>query len=96
MADVRIVKEHNLSLEEARTKVADFEGMLKKYGVKVKWSGNRGDIKGAGVSGAVELSSGSIAIHLKLGLLAKAAGIKADRLTASIEKRLNAAIDGTS
>jgi len=94
MADVKVVKEHNMSVEEARTKVGDFESMLKKYGVKVKWSGNRGEIKGAGVSGTVEVSSVNIAIHLKLGLLAKAAGIKADRLTSSIEKRLSTAIDG--
>ena len=91
MANVVVTQAHSLSVDEAKTKIADFEEMMGKYGVKAKWKGDRADLKGTGVSGTINVSSSEVQIELKLGMLAKAAGVDAARLEKSIAKRMEAA-----
>ena len=91
MATLNISEPHQLSPENAREKIKSFEEMLAKYRVKVKWKGDQADLKGTGVSGTIDVSSSDVKVVLKLGMLAKAAGIDPTRLEASIRKRLVAA-----
>lgn len=93
MADIHIKESHSLPVNEARERASSFEDMFSKYGIKPKWSGNSAKIKAPGVKGGVEVTSSDVTIDLKLGMLAKAAGIKSDKLEASIRKRLRAALD---
>ncbi len=92
MADVKVTQAHSMSTDDAKKAVASFEEMLTKYNVKTNWKGNKADLKGTGVSGSINVTDSSVAVVVKLGLLAKAAGVDADRLKSSIEKRLSAAL----
>jgi putative polyhydroxyalkanoate system protein len=94
MADVRVKQSHSLSRDDARQKMAGFEEMMKKYGVSAKWSGPHADLKGTGVKGSIDLSDRDVRVELKLGLLAKAAGIDPTRLEKSINRRLREAFEG--
>jgi putative polyhydroxyalkanoate system protein len=94
MAKVHVQESHNLSVEEAKRRAGAFEDMFKKYGVKPKWSGNKAKVKGPGVKGDVVVTDSDITIDLKLGMIAKAAGIKADKLEASIRRRIQEAMEG--
>lgn len=91
MADVRVTQPHNLSVEEAKSKMSDFEDMMKKYGVSAKWSGGHADLKGTGVKGGIDVTGNDVKVELKLGMLAKAAGIDSARLQSSISRRLKEA-----
>ncbi len=95
MADVRVTQPHSMSTDEAKSKVAGFEEMMAKYGVKAKWSGGHADLKGTGVKGSIDVSDRDVKVELKLGMLAKAAGIDASRLEKSIGRRLKDAFEGT-
>lgn len=71
MSTIAIEKQHTLGLAGARERVKKIEAKLKeRHGIAMTWqSDTRADIKATGVSGQVELSATSIAIHIKLGLL---------------------------
>ncbi|MGB5374869.1 MAG: polyhydroxyalkanoic acid system family protein, partial [Polyangiales bacterium] len=75
-------------------KLGGFEDMMKKYGVSAKWSGSHADLKGTGVKGAIDITDSDVRVELKLGMLAKAAGIDPDRLSKSIGRRLKEAFEG--
>jgi putative polyhydroxyalkanoate system protein len=92
MADVRVSKAHSFTPDEAIEKVKSFEDMLKKFGVKAKWKGQRADLKGTGVSGSIDVTASDVTVVVKLGMLAKAAGVDPARLQKSIEKRLDSAL----
>ena len=94
MTDVRITQNHTVSLDEAKQKLSSFEDMMKKYGVSAKWSGRHADLKGTGVKGAIDVTDTGVTVELKLGMLAKAAGIDPDRLQKSIGRRLKEAFEG--
>ncbi len=94
MSTIKVTQSHNLPLDQARDKLKDFEQSMSKYGVSAKWSGNKATLKGLGVSGGIALSPSEVGISLKLGMMAKAAGVDPARLQASIEKRLKAAFEG--
>ncbi|MCB9679984.1 MAG: polyhydroxyalkanoic acid system family protein [Alphaproteobacteria bacterium] len=94
MSSVRVRQPHTLSKSAAKDKLAGFEEMLKKYRVSLAWSGDKAAIKGIGVSGDVAVGDSAVDVEVKLGMLAKAAGIDAGRLQDSIAKRLKAAFEG--
>lgn len=94
MSKINVVQAHSVSLDEAREKLGDFEQTMGKYGVSLDWSGARARIKGVGVSGEVNVGSSDVRVDLKLGLIAKAAGVDAKRLQGSIERRLKSAFEG--
>lgn len=66
---------------------------MAKYGVSANWSGNKATLKGMAVSGGIDISPSKIDIAIKLGMMARAAGVDPARLQASIEKRLRAAFE---
>ncbi len=92
MADVKVVKSHSLSPDEAQEKLKSFEDMMTKYGVKANWSGKHADLKGTGVNGSIDVGESDVTVVVKLGMLAKAAGVDAKRLEQSIQKRLDSAL----
>ena len=92
MANVVVERAHSLSADEARKKLEPFEADIAKFGIKPEWKGNAAKLKGTGLSGEIRIEASKVVVELKLGMLAKAAGIKADKVKASIEKRLNAAL----
>lgn len=91
MSDIHVVEAHQSDIASAKEKVASFEDMLKKYRVKVVWKGNDAQLKGTGVKGGIQLDDTNVTVDVKLGMVARAAGIKADRLEQSIRKRLQKA-----
>jgi len=95
MAEVRVTESHSLQPADAIGKIQSFEEMLKKYGVKANWKGNSAKLKGTGVSGSIDVTGRDVTVVVKLGMLARAAGVKPDKLENSIRKRLRAAFDET-
>lgn len=91
MAEINITEPHALGAAEAKKKIADFEEMMGKYGVKANWSGNKATLKGMAAKGSIDISDTAATIVIKLGMMAKAAGVDANKLEASIRKRLKAA-----
>jgi putative polyhydroxyalkanoate system protein len=94
MSHLTVRQPHSLSTDEARRRLASFEEMLAKYGVKLNWKGDRAEIDGTGVSGGAVVTKSDVTIEIKLGFLARAAGVDADKLRGSVEKRLAAALAG--
>ncbi|MCA9635367.1 MAG: polyhydroxyalkanoic acid system family protein [Myxococcales bacterium] len=94
MSEIKVSQPHNVSVDEARQKVQEFESMVQKYGVSSKWSGNKADLKGTGVSGSITIQPKSVDVVIKLGMMAKAFGVDPVKLKSSIEKRLKAAFEG--
>lgn len=93
MSDVRVEEPHHLDPNEAKARVASFEEMMKKYGVAATWNGLQAKLKGTGVQGTIEVDESLVRVHLKLGMLARAAGVDPARLEGSIRKRIKAALD---
>lgn len=96
MSKISIDQKHTLSKDEAKNRLSVFEEQLGKYGVKLDWSGYKANVKGTGVSGGAEVKDDNVNITLKLGFLAKAAGVDSDKLEASIRKRLKAVYEETA
>lgn len=96
MAEVKVRQPHALAPAAARERLGGFSEMLGKYGVSLKWSGDRAAIKGTGVSGDVVVGPSAVDVTVKLGMLARAAGVDPRRLEASIAKRLRAAFEDES
>lgn len=92
MSTVHVRQAHNLGADKAKSALADFQADLQKRGARLDWSGTRADVKGPGVSGDVQVTDDLVEVTVKLGMLARAAGVKADKLQASIEKRLASAL----
>ena len=91
MADINITEAHALGAAEARNKIADFEEMMAKYGVKASWSGNKAKLKGMAAKGSIDITDTAVTVVVKLGMMAKAAGVDPVKLEASIRKRIRAA-----
>jgi hypothetical protein len=82
-----------MSPEDAKARLADFETGMSKYGVTLHWKGMHAKIKGLAVSGGIDVDASMVDLTLKLGMMARAAGVDAERLEASITRRLKALFD---
>lgn len=92
MATVRVEQPHALSIDDAKKALEKFAEDIAKYGMKLHWSGSEAELKGIGASGDVKVHSDKVVVTVKLGMMAKAAGVKADRLEGSIARRLQSAL----
>lgn len=92
MSTVTVTHSHTLGVEAAKRALAAFEAEVAKYRMKLVWDGASAELRGTGASGEVRVTPTSVTIVVKLGLLAKAAGVKPELLEKSIEKRLKAAL----
>ena len=92
MTTVRVEQPHTLSTDEAIEGVNQFAKDLTKWGMSLSWNGMKGDLKGTGASGNVSVLADKVVVEVKLGVLAKMAGVDPKRLQGSIEKRLRAVL----
>jgi len=92
VSTVHVEQPHSLSVDEVKVKLEAFAADIAKYGMKLVWAGSRADLKGTGASGSVVVEATKVIVEVKLGMIAKAAGVKADRLEGSIKKRLASAL----
>jgi putative polyhydroxyalkanoate system protein len=93
MSTVNVKQTHGLGVEGAKKALSTFETDLAKYGMKLVWRGDAAELKGTGASGDVKVTSADVTVSVKLGMMAKMAGVDADKLSRSIEKRLKAALE---
>jgi len=93
MSTIKVNQSHSLSKEDAKGRLSVFEEQLGKYGIKLDWKDFAAALKGTGVSGGAEIGEDIVSITVKLGWMAKAAGVDAGKLEASIKKRLAAAFE---
>ena len=96
MSTIKVTQKHSLSKDDAKSRLSSFEDQLKKYGASLVWSGNDAKIKGMGVSGGASVADDNVSLTVKLGLLAKTAGVDPVKLEASIKKRLAAVYEDES
>jgi putative polyhydroxyalkanoate system protein len=95
VSDVKVVESHKLGVEGAKKALETFITDLAKYGMSLVWKGAQGELKGTGASGSVDVTDTQVTVLVKLGMMAKMAGIKPDKLQDSIQKRLKSALAGT-
>ena len=88
MSSVHVEQPHSMSADEAKKALESFATEIAKYGMKLDWSGNNAKLKGTGASGEVAVHADKVTVTVKLGMIARAAGVKADKLEASIARRL--------
>ena len=91
MSTIKVVESHGKSVDQVKAGLSQFEAMFKKYGVKLAWNGAKASLNGP-VSGSIAIGSADIAVEIKLGMLAKMAGIDSAKLENSIRKRLKVAL----
>ena len=92
MSNIRVEVPHALPTTEVQGRLANFSETLSKFGAKLIWKGNRAEVQGVGVSGEVVAEAGKVVVALRLGLMARAAGVDAARLESSIRRRLGEAL----
>lgn len=93
MSTIRVEQPHNKSIDDAKAAIDVFgKDMKDKYGLGLDWSGDTAKLKGLGASGEIGVGPDRVVVEVKLGMMAKAAGIKADKVEASIKKRLASAL----
>ncbi len=91
MSKIEVNQSHTVSRKQARANLDTLEEMMGKYGVSLDWKEDCAVIKGFGVSGDINVLDDCVEVVVKLGMMAKAAGVDPDRLKGSITKRLAAA-----
>lgn len=91
MSTVKVTVPHSKNQDDIRAGLTQFEEMFAKYMVSVEWSGYQASLSGP-VSGSIDIRESELEVSIKLGMMAKMAGIDPKRLEASIRKRLDAAL----
>ena len=91
MSTITVVEAHNKNADDIKAGLTQFEEMFAKYMVKMEWSGHKASLSGP-VSGSIDIRSTELEVKIKLGMMAKMAGIDPVRLEGSIRKRLRTAL----
>jgi putative polyhydroxyalkanoate system protein len=95
MSKIVVREAHSLPIAEAKNRVGAFDDFIQKYGAKLDWkSDTAAVIKGMGISGDVSIGADSVTVMIKLGMMARAAGVDPVKLEGSVRKRLAKAIAG--
>lgn len=85
MASIQIRHPHSLGISAALASAKQFEELMARFGVKLRWEGNRADVKGTGVAGVLTVNEADINVELELGMLLKP---MTGKLEASIKEYL--------
>ncbi len=93
MSNIHVRQPHTLSRDAAKAKLASFQELLGKYRVSLTWKGDEATISGMGVSGGAKVTDSAVDIEVKLGMLARAAGVDASKLEGTISRKLKAAFE---
>jgi putative polyhydroxyalkanoate system protein len=92
MADISIVQNHTLSMEQARVaaqKVAD--QMVADYEMVAEWNGDVLSFKRTGVSGTLSLAENQAHLEIALGFMLKAFASKIEeKVTKNMQKVFSA------
>lgn len=93
MADINIIQDHTLSMEQARVaaqKVAD--EMVADYEMVAEWSGDVLSFKRTGVSGTLALAENQARLEIELGFMLKGFASKIEeKVTKNMQKVFSAA-----
>lgn len=92
MSKIRVEKEHRLARDQVRNALAPLKEFINKYHMKETWSGDICKLDGPGASGEIRIEEQKVVVEIKLGMLAKAAGVKPERVEQSVSKRLDEAL----
>ena len=92
MAKVQVREAHQKPADDVKAGIAELETMMSKYMVSIDWNGHNATLSGP-VNGEIKITDHDIYVEIKLGMMAKMAGIDAKRLEGSIRKRLRNALD---
>lgn len=84
---MKISRDHNLGLDEARSRVTRVAGKLqKKFSLSSEWSEDNLVFKGSGVTGQIAVADSKIDLDVSLGLTLM-------MLEGSIKSAINEALD---
>lgn len=92
MSQVNVRVTHQKDPSSIRAQIGSFEEMLNKYAVKINWNGNKAELKNPAISGHIDIGDDYVEVQIKLGMMAKAMGINAEKLSGSIRRRLEEAL----
>jgi putative polyhydroxyalkanoate system protein len=92
MADIRLVRRHDLPMAEARALAERAARGLARYGVTSAWQDGVLRFHRAGIDGHVRLTASQIRVDVKLGLLLRP--LKA-QLAARIDQQLDRLLKGS-
>lgn len=95
MPEIHIVEPHALPVDEAKQRLGSFGELLGKYGVRLAWTGNKGQLGGVpGVGGDVDVRSDAVEVRVKISRLVTAMGLDPKRLETTIRSKLGEALRG--
>lgn len=92
MATIRVQQSHTLGRDSALEALRSFEASLAKYRVKFAWERSGARIDGIGVKGNLTVTEADATVTVEIGWAAKAVGVDAARLEASIQRRMREAL----
>lgn len=91
MSSIQVRQPHKTTRDDAKSKLGGFTELLAKYRVSLTWKGYEAAVSGIGVSGIVKVLDDAVDVTVQRGMLARAAGVDAAKVQASITKRLQEA-----
>ncbi|MBW2276273.1 MAG: polyhydroxyalkanoic acid system family protein [Deltaproteobacteria bacterium] len=88
MADITMVKHHDLEIEVVRERLQELADWLKqKYGIRARWQGDSCLLEGSGLKkGVVAISGSEVKVEVTLAMMAKF-------LKGQVEKEIGKKID---
>lgn len=88
MADITMVKQHDLEVEVLRERLQELADWLKKkYGIRSRWQGDACLLEGTGLKkGVVAVTPSEVRVEVTLAMLAK-------MLKGQVEKEIETKID---
>jgi len=88
MADITMVKQHDLEIETLRARLQELADWLKqKYGIRSRWQGDSCLLEGSGLKkGVVAITPSAVKVEVTLSMMARF-------LKGQVEKEINNKID---
>jgi putative polyhydroxyalkanoate system protein len=92
MADISVVKPHNVDTEVLRERLQELADWLKKkYGIRSRWEGDTCLLEGAGLKrGVVTMTASEVKVEVTLAMLAK---MLKGQVQKEIDKKINKVIE---
>lgn len=89
MPDIRVVQGHALPVDTVPGRLAAFDALLGKYGVRLEWSGRTAKVRGVpGVGGQIDVKPTEVVVHVALSRMVTMLGLDPKRLEATIRRHL--------
>jgi putative polyhydroxyalkanoate system protein len=93
MADITMVKHHDLEVDLVRERLQDLADWLKqKYGIRSRWQGDTCLLEGSGLKkGVVSVTSSEVKVEVSLSMMAK---FLKGQVEKEIDKKITKVIQG--